>query len=116
MAPKRAPRKRPAAAEVGRRSASRPRERSYVHSRVHTTTLRARAAFRSSRHCEKVVLSRLGQPEADRQALYRRAEAAAKKAAAGYETQGDIVIEKYLNTLLGVQLFLWTRVRVLSRF
>ena len=40
----------------------------------------------------KLFLSRLGRPEADRQALYRRAEAAAKNAAAGYETQGDLVI------------------------
>ena len=41
---------------------------------------------------KNVCLSRLGRPEADRQALYRRAEAAAKNAAAGYETQGDLVI------------------------
>ena len=40
----------------------------------------------------KMFLPRLGLPEDDRMALYRRAEAAAKKAAAGYETQGDLVI------------------------
>ena len=39
-----------------------------------------------------MFLPRLGLPEDDRMALYRRAEAAAKKAAAGYETQGDLVI------------------------
>ena len=39
-----------------------------------------------------MLLPRLGLPEDDRMALYRRAEAAAKKAAAGYETQGDLVI------------------------
>ena len=92
MAPKRAPRKRPATADVGRLSASRPRERCCAHSRVRATTPRACAAFWSSRHCEKMIISRLGRPEADRQALYRRAEAAAKNAAAGYETQGDLVI------------------------
>ena len=41
---------------------------------------------------KRLFLSRLGRPEADRQALYRRAEAAAKNAAAGYETHGDLVI------------------------
>ena len=44
MAPKRTPRKRPAAAEVGRRSTSRHRERHYVHSCVRTTAPRTCAA------------------------------------------------------------------------
>ena len=39
-----------------------------------------------------MLLPRLGTPEADRHALYRRGEAAAKSAAAGYEVQGDLVI------------------------
>ena len=39
-----------------------------------------------------VLLPRLGHIGADRQALYRRAQAAAKNAAAGYETSGELVV------------------------
>ena len=39
-----------------------------------------------------VLLPRLGHIGADRQALYRRAQAAAKNTAAGYETSGELVV------------------------
>ena len=70
----------------------RERERCQVHGRMRTSRPRACLHPGLVSTVVHVLLPRLGHIGADRQALYRRAQAAAKNTAAGYETSGELVV------------------------